>query len=49
MAGVIFEPRPPNSQNLYNFEDVQVMLEHFIDISTSFRYKKNQEEFSVHV
>ena len=31
------------------FKGVQVMLKHFFDISTGFRYKKNREEFSVHV
>ena len=49
VAGVIFEPCPPNSQNLHNFKDVQVMLKHFFDISTGFRNTKNGNEFSVHL
>ena len=44
VAGITFEPRPPNSQIYTTFKDVQVMLKHFFDISTGFRYKKNQEE-----
>ena len=31
------------------FKDVQMMLKHFFDISTGFRYKKNGKEFSVHL
>ena len=31
------------------FKDVQVMLKHFFDISTGFRYKKFGKEFSVHL
>ena len=50
VAGLIFEPHPPNFENLYKYiQDVQMMLKHFFDISTGFRYKKNGKEFSVHV
>ena len=49
VAGVIFEPRPPNSQSYTTFKDVQVILKHFFDISTGFRNKKNGNEFSVHL
>ena len=31
------------------FKYVQMMLKHFFDISTGFRYKKNGKEFSVHL
>ena len=31
------------------YKDVQMMLKHFFDISTGFRYKKNGKEFSVHL
>ena len=40
---------PPNFEKLYNSKDVQMMLKHFFDISTGFRYKKNGKEFSVHL
>ena len=31
------------------FKDVQMILKHFFDIFTGFRYKKNGKEFSVHL
>ena len=54
VASLMFEPRPPacrppNFENLYNFKDVQMILKHFFDISTGFRYKKIKKEFSVHL
>ena len=49
VAGLMFEPHPPNFEKLYNFIDVQMILKHFSDISTGFRYKKNGKEFSVHL
>ena len=49
VAGINFEPHPPNSQNLYNFLSCSSDVKTFFDISTGFRYKKNREEFSVHV
>ena len=33
VAGLIFEPHPPNFENQYNFEDVQMMLRLFFDFS----------------
>ena len=40
VAGLMFEPHPPNFENLYNFKDVQMMLKHFFDTSTGFGYIK---------
>ena len=42
MTGLMFEPHPPNFENLYKFKDVQMMLEQFFDISTGFRFSKLQ-------
>ena len=42
MAGLMFEPRPPNFENFHNFKDVQMMLKQFFDISTGFRFSKLQ-------
>ena len=49
VAGLMFEPHPPNFEKLYNFKNVQMVLKHFFDISTGFRYKKIGKEFSVHL
>ena len=37
VAGLMLEPHPPN------FEDVQMMLKYFFDLSTGFRYKKMEK------
>ena len=47
MAGLIFEPRPPNFEKFY--KDVQMMLTIFFDIPTGFRFSKISEECSVHL
>ena len=49
VAGLMFEPHPPNFEIYTTFKDVQMMLKHFFDISTGFRSKKNGKEFSVHL
>ena len=49
VAGVIFEPHPPNFENLYTFKDVQMMLKRFFDVSTDFRFSKISVECSVHI
>ena len=36
-------------KNYTTFKDFQMVLKHFFDISTGFRYKKNGKEFSVHL
>ena len=40
VAGLIFEPHPPNFQNQYNFEDAQMMFKYVFDFSTGFRFSK---------
>ena len=47
VASLIFEPHPPNFENLYNFKDVLKMLKIFFDISTGFRFAKISVECSV--
>ena len=47
-AGLIFEPHPPNFENQYNFEDVQMMFKWFFDFSTGFRFSKISVECSLH-
>ena len=42
VAGLMFEPHPPNFENFYNFKDVQMILKQFFDISTGFRFSKMQ-------
>ena len=42
VAGLIIEPHPPNFEKLYIFQDVQMMLKQFFDISTGFRFSKLQ-------
>jgi len=37
VAGLMFEPHPPNFEKLYNF-----LLKQFFDISTGFRFSKLQ-------
>ena len=49
VAGLMFEPRPPDFEINTTFKGVQMMLKHFFDISTGFRYKKNGKEFAVHL
>ena len=49
VAGLMFEPHPPNFENYTTYKDVQMMLKHFFNISTGFRCKKNEKEFSVHL
>ena len=39
VAGLMFEPHPPNFENLYN---LMMMLKQFFDISTGFRFSKLQ-------
>ena len=38
VAGLMFEPHPPNLKIYTTFKDVQVTLKPFFDISTGFRY-----------
>ena len=42
VAGLMFEPHPPNSENYTTFKDVQMKLKQFFDISTDFRFRKMQ-------
>ena len=42
VAGLVFEPHPPNFEIFTTFKDVQMMLKQFFDISTGFRFKKMQ-------
>jgi hypothetical protein len=42
VAGLIFEPHPPNFENLYNFKDVQMMLKYFFDYLYWFQIFKDQ-------
>ena len=41
VAGLIFEPHPPNFENLYIFERGSNDVKGFFDISTGFRFSKN--------
>ena len=43
----MFEPHPTDFEKYTTYKDVQMMLKHFFDISTGFRYKKNGKEFSI--
>ena len=47
VAGVIFEPRPPNLKIYTTFKGVQMMLKRFFDISTGFRFSKISVECSL--
>ena len=49
MAGLIFEPHPPNLKINTSFEDVQMMLKLFFDFSIGFRFSKISVECSVHI
>ena len=49
MAGLIFEPHPPNFEISTTFEDVQLMLKLFFDFSTGFRFSQISVECSVHI
>ena len=40
VAGLIFEPYPPNFEKLHNFK--KMMSKDFFDISTGFRFSKLQ-------
>ena len=40
VAGLVFEPCPPNFKFNTTFEDVNMLSKYFFDISTGFRYKK---------
>jgi hypothetical protein len=40
VAGVIFEPHPPNLKVYTTFKDDQMILKCFFDISTGFRFWK---------
>ena len=42
VAGLIFEPHPPNFENLYNFYRCSSDVKTFFDISTGFRFSKLQ-------
>ena len=42
VAGLIFEPLPPNFENQYNFEEVLMILRLFFDTSTGFRFSDFQ-------
>ena len=42
MAGLIYEPNPPNFEKLPISKDVQMKLKQFFEISTGFRFSKLQ-------
>ena len=46
VAGLMFKPHPPKFKNYTTFKDVQMVLKHFFDTSTGFRYKKKMEKSS---
>ena len=49
VAGIIFEPHPPNFEIYTTFKDVQMMLKIFFLIFTGFRFSKISVECSVHL
>ena len=50
VAGLIFEPHPPNLENLHNFERCSNDVKTFFLISLLVSdIKKNGNEFSVHL
>ena len=48
VAGLIFEPRPPNFENQYNFWRCLNGIKTFFDISISFRFSKISVECTLH-
>ena len=49
VAGLIFEPYPPNFENQYNFWRCSSDAKNFFDFSTGFRFSKVSVECSAHI